>query len=166
MAFFAFCTLASYLFDVVSDFLQTHSLMSLLSGWVALFLGIALAIVSVNSFRGANRLKRFDRTAPAALAMNQCFLAASIILYASYSLYQGLNGKADLGQVAELDPGMAASIGGIERLIFWAIYGGLIVGTVIAQGLTAIYYGTRKKYLEAYLDQTPAWVIEMQAARA
>jgi hypothetical protein len=45
------------------------------------------------------------------------------------------------------------------------IYGGLIVGTVIVQGLESIYYATRAKYLRDYLDQTPQWVIDLNRSQ-
>ena len=43
-----------------------------------------------------------------------------------------------------------------------SIYGGLIAGTLVFQGLNSFYYFTRRKHLEAYLIETPEWVVELQ----
>jgi len=37
---------------------------------------------------------------------------------------------------------------------------------IIAQGGTTLYYFTRAKYIRAYRDQTPPWIVEMQRAGA
>jgi hypothetical protein len=157
MAFFALGALSSFCF-----------------GWEGPVLGVALTIVSVNSFRGAAMLNRMERTAPATLAINQLFLAASIILYALYCLRTGLSGNSDLLKQlggAGMDDGGASPAGPfvswlLHGGLYWLIYGGLILGTIVAQGLAALYYGSRAKYLNAYLDETPQWVVDLQRAHA
>jgi len=42
------------------------------------------------------------------------------------------------------------------------IYGGLILGTLLFQGLNAWYYFTRGKHVQTYLDATPSWIIDLQ----
>jgi hypothetical protein len=153
MAFFAVGALASILFQ----------------SWSGFILGCALAVVSFNSFRGAKRLEQLDRTAPAFLAINQFFLAGSIIIYALYSLREGLAGQSDLvKQLGGGGPGDggAAQIEQLYQLIVWVLYGGLMIGTIVAQGLAALYYASRAKYVRAYLDQTPQWVVDLQKAHA
>ncbi|HEY4330192.1 MAG TPA: hypothetical protein VGN88_10690, partial [Phycisphaerae bacterium] len=54
----------------------------------------------------------------------------------------------------------------LDRLFAELVYGTLIIGTIIAQGLEALYYSSRKKYLDAYLDQTPEWIVELQKSQA
>jgi hypothetical protein len=71
--------------------------------------------------------------------------------------------------VAGSTPEVANLLGSyhLDRL-FWllnlAIYGGLILGTTLGQGLTAFYYHTRRRHLVAYVSSTPAWIIEIQKA--
>jgi hypothetical protein len=150
----------------IMAFFAAGALASICLGWEGFILGIALTIVSVNSFRGAARLTRMDLTAPAFLAINQFFLAASIIIYALYCLHAGLTSKPDevqqlLRQLSS-DPQTNDEL---NRLYYWVLYGLLIIGTVVAQGLAALYYGSRAKYLKAYLRDTPQWVVDLQKAQ-
>jgi len=145
-------------------------LMAFCLGWENIVLGVLFAIIAFNSFRYAARLKNADLSAPTSLAMNQIYLAGIIILYALFELHQGLTGQGQLssqlgGQDAGM-PGLGVDIAGIEKLVYKLLYGGLILGTVLAQGGTAIYYFTRRKHLQAYLEQTPQWVVDLQRARA
>ncbi len=139
-----------------------------------LAIGIALAFVAFNSFRGAAGLKRFDRTAPGRLAFNQVFLASAIILYAAYELWaistgrsallQALAGNASYGGLGD----MGQSVDSIRDLIVWALkltYILLMLGTIVGQGLTALYYRSRRRILEDYLAQTPQWVVDLQKAQ-
>jgi hypothetical protein len=38
----------------------------------------------------------------------------------------------------------------------------VIALSAIFQGLNAVYYFTRRKHIEAYLQETPAWVQEIE----
>jgi hypothetical protein len=138
-------------------------LLSFCFGWVGPVLGVLLLALAFNSFRCAGKLNRFDVRAPGMLAMNQIYLAAVIIAYALYQLYAGLAGgdAASLKQLEEL--GMSgADIADMMRSVTKLIYGLLIAGTVVAQGLTAMYYASRRKYVEAYLKETPQWLVDLQ----
>jgi hypothetical protein len=56
------------------------------------------------------------------------------------------------------------SLGNISNLyktLAVAAYGALIAGSVIFQGLNALYYFTRARILRGYLEQTPPWVVEL-----
>jgi hypothetical protein len=67
------------------------------------------------------------------------------------------------------DPQVRAMLGDPEqlnRLFYWLVYGTLIVGTILAQGAAAWYYGSRVKYVRAYLKETPKWVVDLQKAQA
>jgi hypothetical protein len=48
------------------------------------------------------------------------------------------------------------------KMLSVIIYGSVIVATVIFQGLNALYYFSRAKILQAYLNETPPWIIEVQ----
>ena len=43
-----------------------------------------------------------------------------------------------------------------------AFYGTVIALSVIVQGLTAAYYFTRRKHVEACLRDTPAWALDVE----
>ncbi|MGN6369647.1 MAG: hypothetical protein ACTHN5_15415 [Phycisphaerae bacterium] len=134
----------------------------------ALVLGVALAVLSVNAFRGARRLKRFDLSAPRLLAINQLLLAAVLVLYCFYAFWAFSRGNSDLAK--ELSDPQLANLGVDMKSLTWnimlALYGGLAFSSIVAQGLTALYYFTRKRVLADYLAQTPAWVVTLQKAQA
>jgi hypothetical protein len=136
--------------------------------FVALLLTVALGIVTFNSFRGAARLKKFDPAAPQALALNQAFLAVAVIASACWSLYAAL-GDANSAQIKEVTDAVgvdAASIAGMYTLAIKAVHYALIAGTLLAQGLTGLYYWTRKKLITTYLAETPSWVVDLQRQQA
>ena len=58
--------------------------------------------------------------------------------------------------------GILGSVEQLYEMISLGIYGGLIAGTLIFQGLNSLYYFTRRKHVEAYLRETPQWVVELQ----
>ena len=58
--------------------------------------------------------------------------------------------------------GPLGSINDLYKTITIAIYGGLIAATLIFQGINALYYFTRRKHVEAYVSETPEWVVDLQ----
>ena len=93
--------------------LAATATMSFCLDWSALVIGPLLGLIAWNSFRGAKRLRNFDLTAPALLAMNQMYLAGLIIVYALYSLHQGLSGHSSLDdQLAAFGGGRRGRSGG------------------------------------------------------
>lgn len=136
-----------------------------------LLLGIALAAVTWGEFDGARRLRRMDLSAPRRLALNQALLFAAITIYAGWSIYTGLRGPGALASATagsgggpEVDA-MLAPYKGLERTLTVAIYGGVIAASALAQGLTALYYASRRKFIEGYLTATPQWVRDVELAR-
>lgn len=165
------------------------------NGWVTLVLGItalpfglgdsitlalAVALIAVGYHELAlrPRLSQLERAAPWSLAMNQLVLAAIIIAYASWKLVTGLQ-HVDAGPASALasDPAIAgdpqlAELAGLSdtmerltRMVNLGVYGGLIVGTVLVQGLTARYYHSRRKHMDRFLAETPGWIINLHRAR-
>ncbi len=47
---------------------------------------------------------------------------------------------------------VTGSIGDLQTTLTLAVYGGLIIGTIIFQGLNALYYFTRTKHVQAYSE--------------
>jgi hypothetical protein len=125
--------------------------------------------VAWNEFRGRNRLLAFDPSAATLLGWNQIGFLATIIVYCLWALYSNLtsgNPLAELKSSPELGEifGGAHGFENLFRQIVVAFYGLVILLSVIFQGGTAYYYFTRRKYVQAYLDETPAWVREVQSA--
>lgn len=144
----------------------------------ALAIGIALVAVGYHELALRRKLRMLDRGAPTALAVNQLIMAAAIVVYAAWHLLAarapGIAGPATASaapavtgdpQVDELlatsgMPDMAA----MTRLLEVGLYGGLIAGTIVFQGLAARYYHSRRKHMNAFLAETPGWVITLHRA--
>ena len=127
---------------------------------LSLVVGLALAGVAWNEFRGRNLLRRMDLNAPRGLAWNQLGFMALLIGYAAWKIYFGLTGPSSFAGHPELETRFG--ITELERMITVSIYSGLIAGAIIFQGGCAWYYFTRTKYLSAYITDTPPWIIDIQ----
>jgi len=135
----------------------------------SLVIGAGLAVVTYNEYRGAQRLRRFDRHAPRMLGWNQVGLAAGLVFYGAVGLHQALAGPGHYAEQIAQMPALAPTLeplGELYRLIAVLTYSCVIGGSLIFQGLNAWYYFTRESRLRDYLIQTPPWVVEMQRAAA
>jgi hypothetical protein len=144
----------------------TVSLPFSLWSWSARLLEIGLIVVAYNEFRGRNGLRRFDPAATALLGWNQLGLWAVLVGYSVWSIAEALimpnPYEQALGADPELAGSMLGSIGDLYRAITLAVYGGMIFGTTLMQGWNAWYYFSRREHVEAYLNATPAWVLDVQ----
>jgi hypothetical protein len=52
----------------------------------------------------------------------------------------------------------------LSKLITYLIYGTLAMVAIFGQGGTALYYLSRRRYVEDYARQTPQWIIQAQSA--
>ena len=131
----------------------------------SLVMGLGLAAVAYNELRGRRLLCNFDPNAPRILGWNQLGLMGLLIAYSLWNIWIGFNAPSpyseEIAATPELGP-MLGSIDDLYRQVTLIVYGGLIVFSVIFQGLNALYYFTREKHLQSYLNQTPAWVVDLQ----
>ncbi|HEX4794595.1 MAG TPA: hypothetical protein VH370_12420 [Humisphaera sp.] len=131
-----------------------------------IIVGLVLAGIALVELRTAKNLRRLDVRSARILGFNQLALAALIILYSLWRMHA--SGSADssegqmISQVADVDPGMASSVRSLTEQVSYALYGSLILFAILAQGGTALYYFSREKYLRAYVEQTPQWILQMQ----
>ncbi len=129
---------------------------------------VVLSVVAYNEFRGRNRLNQFDPTAASLLGWNQIGFLILIVIYCIWAMFIGIN-QAD-SALAEFSSnpefadllGSPDQLGGLYELLVYAVYGSVIVLSVVFQGLTAFYYFTRRKHIEAYVRTTPEWVRKLQ----
>jgi hypothetical protein len=137
---------------------------------VGLITTIVLVVVAVIEFCGRKRLLRFDPAGATLLGWNQLGLLAMITAYCLWSLYSDLYGassiRAELQSFSELNSalGSVGSVDTLVRQVAVMFYGLIIALSALFQGLTAVYYFRRRKYVTAYLDETPAWVRELRRA--
>ncbi len=137
--------------------------------WVGFVVGAGLGVIAWNEFRGRTLLRQFNPRAPRVLGWNQVALLVLIVAYAAGMLAKFLLSKGSYDAQIGREALAASKVGSVDNLLKLgaiAVYGALIVGTLIFQGLNAIYYFTRAKLLRAYLAETPAWVVELQRCQA
>ena len=130
---------------------------------------IALGVVAYNEFRGRNLLRHFDESGARLLGWNQLGLMGLLIGYSLWSIYAGLTGPSPYSEQINAMPELGSMLGSIDDLyqtVTLAVYGSLIVFSVIFQGLNTLYYFTRERYVQAYLDQTPSWIVDLQRSVA
>lgn len=133
-----------------------------------LLITVVLTLITANEFRGRRGLLRFDPDATAVLGWNQLAFLTLIVLYCLWTLYTSLSGGSPLANELKSHPELASSLDsleGIDQLITGvvvAVYVSVIVLSLIFQGFNAYYYFTRRELIEAYLKETPEWVVELQ----
>lgn len=131
---------------------------------------VALALVAWNEFRGRRRLLAYDPAGPTILGWNQLSLLAVITLYCAWALYSNLWGTESIATQLQTTPELGAAIGSVDglealvRAVAIILYGSVIILSALFQGANAFYYFSRRKYVEAYVRETPAWVIDLTRA--
>jgi hypothetical protein len=127
--------------------------------------GVGLAVVAWNEFRGRDLLRRFDPRGASLLGWNQVGFIGLLVAYSSWCIYTGLTGPDPYETYITDNPQLApilGSIGDLHATVTLAVYGGVIVLSFIFQGLNALYYFKRGRLLKVYLGQTPAWIVDLQ----
>ena len=127
-----------------------------------------LSLVAYNEFRGRRRLLQFDREAPAFLGWNQVGFLVLITSYCIWMLVVGLTSEGPFAAEVKAKPELSVAFDSVDgfdqlyRILIAAIYGTVIVLSVVFQGLNAVYYFTRQKHVNAYVQNTPDWVLYLQ----
>lgn len=126
---------------------------------------VALAVVAYNELRGRKRLLAFDPSAATLLGWNQVGLLGLIVLYCLWMLYSSLTGPNAVAEELKAFAEVAEALPGAEslaRTVVIALYGMVILLSVVFQGLNALYYFSRRSHIESYRRETPAWIVELQ----
>jgi hypothetical protein len=139
--------------------------------WPALALGASGAA----ELRGARMLRDRDLRAPRWLAANQLVLLALIAVYCAFGAVRALHGSvADelssaapgvTEQLRDVMPGLDVSSETLDpafRALAVAFYAAVFAACALYQGLCARYYRARAAVLRAFVDETPAWVMDVQ----
>ncbi len=127
----------------------------------SLVLGIAITTVAIIEFQGAAKFRRLDLKAPQICALNQLFFLAIIATYCIWSMFHPSAELREATGSAEADATLAA-VAGAESSIMGIFYALVLLGSVLMQGLTAVYYFTRARHMRAFLRETPEWVVQLQ----
>ena len=124
--------------------------LSLLTGLSSLpvgVVGLGLVVVAWNELRGRKMLLRLDRRGPRLLGRNQLGLMALVVAYSLWSIYLGLTGPTELTVLLEQLEPTFGPLGHLQGTLTLALYGGVILLSVIFQGLNALYYFTRAEHV-------------------
>lgn len=135
--------------------------------WFGILLGGGMCAIAWVEFRGAKGLRQFDPDATRLLGMNQLVLGGLLIAYALYSLWGVYHDQSPLLNELKSTPEMSnlmVDARGIAETIGLLVYGTLVLVGLFGQGGTALYYFSRRKYIDAYLRETPAWIVDAQRA--
>jgi hypothetical protein len=130
-----------------------------------ILLALCLGTVAYVELSGAAKLRRLDPSAVRMLGFNQFGLAGLLTVYALWRIHVELHGGGFLASLVAQDPADAQALGpymNLGRSIVFMFYGSLIAVAVVGMGGMAWFYFSRRKYLDAYLGNTPQWIIDMQ----
>ncbi len=137
--------------------------------WLGVIMCVGLGALAWNELRGRKLLLLFNPRSTAILGWNQVALLGLIVAYAAWMLGVAMFGANPYEEAMRSEPMMAqmlGDVGGLYKTMSVTMYGSLIVGTIIFQGLNSRYYFTRARLLQAYLVETPPWVVELQRHQA
>jgi hypothetical protein len=135
------------------------TLLFALFSMTALVVGAGMAVVSWNEFRGRTMLRAFDPKGPRLLGRNQVGFMSLLVGYCLWSIYRTLTNPITEIEGLEQFAGIA---GDLVTNLTVAVYGAVIVLSVLFQGLNALYYFRRVRPVEEYVRETPRWIVELQ----
>jgi hypothetical protein len=138
-------------------------------GWESAVMVCGLAAVAYHEFKGKRMIQALNPAATRLLGVNQLAFAALIIAYSVWQIAAALSSEGHYASAIVAEPMLADALEPIEQLytvITLTVYAAMIIGTLAFQGGTAWYYLSRAKYLRAYVEQMPAWVIDLQRCGA
>lgn len=121
--------------------------------------GAALLAVAWNEFRGRRLLRALSPEGARVLGWNQLALLVVVILYCGWSVWSVRSGPGpEVRQLQEL-AGLPADFVSEMATVMYAAVAAIVA---IVQGLLARYHFARGPRLEAYLDETPRWIVDVQ----
>lgn len=136
-------------------------LLSLPAGIAGLLLGGCLLAVGIAQQRMAPRLVGGDRGSPLALARNELLLLGAITAYAVAQMtILRANTAAELEMFGD---SAGVDVAGLVDEIASAVYGSVIVVSLLYQGGMALYFRRRAPLVERYVSEVPGWARETLA---
>jgi hypothetical protein len=134
---------------------------------VGILLGAGMAVVAAGEFRGAATLKRLDPSGASQLGFSQLLLSALLLAYSAYSVWHYSHQPSLITSELASSPDVANMMGDMESLarnLVYLVYGVVAAVAIFVEGGMALYHFSRKKLVEAYVRDTPPWIIDAQRA--
>lgn len=146
--------------------------------WSGLVMGVWMTVAGIVEFIGAQGTAKLKPKALTMLAVNQLLLGLMFAGFGAWwmlALKMGWNtadvksaqqfmGSVSNSLVTVGDAG--ASTGRINSIAYTAVYwgyGSLVVFGLLVDAPMALYYFYRRRQLEAYLRETPEWIVQMHS---
>lgn len=152
------------------------------SGWLTLLAGVAslpfatgsglsmafgvmLGVIGWRELSLRAGLRDLEPATCGRLARNQIALGVTL---AGYGLIRLVDGPASLDALGDAPlagaPELEAVARNLTRLAHYGVYGGLVLGAFIAQGIQAAYYARVGRRLRRLYAAGPMWVMRVHAA--
>jgi hypothetical protein len=152
--------------------LAVFAALGLISGYddaTNVIVSLSLGVIAFVELRGATQLRQLNPAATKTLTWNQVGLGTVLIIYSVKQIISTMSGHGALTDLGSSSPELSGMIdtqnlSAQVKSISIAFYGVIIAGAILFQGGMALYYRSRRKFLQTYLQQTPAWIIAMQRA--
>lgn len=129
---------------------------------------VGLTIVAYNEFRGRKLVRDFDPKGGKLLGWNQVGFLTLIIIYCIWQLAFGLLGPNPLEAELNKNPAVGQALGSMDQFLWMyeavliAVYGLVILLTLVFQGYNAYFYFAGGRKVQQYLDQTAEWIVDLQ----
>lgn len=131
-------------------------------GVKAAFVAVGLVVATVFEFRGRAALARLDVGGVKILVWNQIALTGVLAIYCLWSMAAAWFGPDLYAEMAAQQPEvgeMLAPYSDLFRQAAVVFYGIVLVAGVLIQALVIRYYASRRRHVEQYLAETPAWIL-------
>jgi hypothetical protein len=148
--------------------LAVFSLLFVFFSLASLIVAALLAGLAFNEFRGRRQLLRLDPRGPKTLGINQVVCCILIVVYCGIMIAKTLLGPGVYESIIQESPELADMLEPLAdfiQLVTLAVYGVVLFAGVTMQGLTACYYFAQQRAMNDYLQQTPAWILELDRAQ-
>lgn len=125
-----------------------------------LIAGVLIGVTCVE-FHSRAMVKSLNCKGLTYLTFNQLAFGCLIMIYAVWQLFAlSQGGDPQLAELASMGK-VGQQIVDLEQHIIKMVYGTLIAGTFVFQGGMALFYHRSKTHLTKFVQDTPAWVIDV-----
>ena len=146
--------------------------------WSGLVMGVWMTAAGIVEFIGAQGTAKLKPKALTMLAVNQLLLGLMFAGFGAWwmlALKMGWN-TADVTTAEQIYTSLSNSILAIGTataspaqikvaaytIVYWA-YGSIVLFGLLVDAPMALYYFYRRRQLEAYLRETPEWIVQMHS---
>jgi hypothetical protein len=124
--------------------------------WEDIMVVMGLCVVGAVEYVGSQRMQKADPAASRLLGANQIAFLLMIVLYCGVKAFAAQSLPAEYR--SQLAGTGLEGIGHMATMLTQGFYALVALLAVIFQGGMAAYYFTRRKHVEAFNAQTPAWI--------